>query len=299
VANRAVAPKSAAQHAPASGTDATAALGALKSKLEADRAHRYVVVRDGMDHGPFSAVELLQQLASHAFTGEDILADRHSKGTERAIKDWPDFAPFAEHAGRHRAIAAEKAAIDRGVAKESKRTRGKALIGLLLLGMLLAGTSAWFMVRVGTRNDDVEVQTDTASNVEAEGALAAKKGAGGGKRSSGAIGGIPQLGGGLSCEAAQNAYVEELKMAGGGPADITRGQYSSIMNSGAYFSHCGVPSSVAVSICVAVQSGHAVGVTVNTTPNHGSRACIASAVRKLGFPANPKLDVVRVNFAAQ
>ena len=36
------------------------------------------------------------------------------------------------------------------------------------------------------------------------------------------------LAGGQSCEAAQAAYVEEIKMTGG-QADITRGQYGSIL----------------------------------------------------------------------
>lgn len=291
-----------ARNAPASNRGpqdaATASLAALKAKLEADPSPRYVVIRDGMDHGPFNAVELLQQIRAHSFVEGDLLQDR-KLNQERAIRDWPDFAPFADHARRHRDIVEEKAAIDRGVAQESKRTKSKAFLGLLLLGVVLSGSAAWFMAQRGTRSDEVAVQTESASNIEAEGALAVKKGAAGGKRVTGSSGGIPQLGGGLSCEAAQSAYVEELKMAGGGPADITRGQYASIMNSGSYFSHCGVPSSVAVNICVAVQSGRAVGVTVSTSPNHPSRSCIASAVRKLGFPANPKLDVVRVNFAAQ
>jgi eukaryotic-like serine/threonine-protein kinase len=280
------------------GDDATASLAALKARLEADPSPRYVVIRDGMDHGPFSAVELLQQIRAHAFVENDVLQDRTS-GAEKPIRSWDEFAPFADHARRHRDIAEEKAAIDRGVAQESKRTKGKAFLGLLLLGVLLAGAGAWFVTQKGTRSDEVAVQTENASNIEAEGALAVKKGTGtGGKRVVGSQGGIPQLGGGMSCEGAQASYVEELKMTGGGPADISRGAYASVMNSGAYFSHCGVPSSVAVNICVAVQGGRAVGVTVNTTPNHGSKSCIASAVRRLGFPSNPKLDVVRVNFAA-
>jgi hypothetical protein len=103
----------------------------------------------------------------------------------------------------------------------------------------------------------------------------------------------------MSCEAAQAAYVEEIKMSGKGQADITRGQYASIMNNGAYLNRCGVPSNVAVSICAAVQNGRAVGVTVSTKPNHPSRSCIARQVRGMSFPSHPKLDVVRVNFAAQ
>jgi hypothetical protein len=283
------------------GDSATQELTALKARLEGDPAPRYVVVKDGMDHGPFNAVELLQQIGTHSFVDSDVLRNNSTR-EERPIADWPDFAPFAEHAKLHRDIAEEKAAINRGVAQESKRTRGKAFIGLLLLGVIMAGAGLWFLKQVGTRNDEVAIQTETANNVEAEGALNVKNGPGGaagGKRVVGNQGGIPILAGGMSCEGAQSAYVEEMKMGGGGQADISRGQYSSIMNSGAYFSHCGVPNNVAVSICVAVQNGRAVGVTVSTTPNHGSRACITSAVRNLKFPSHPKLDVVRASFAAQ
>ena len=45
----------------------TARLADLKARLEADPRPRYVVIKDGMDHGPFNAVELLQQIGSHAF----------------------------------------------------------------------------------------------------------------------------------------------------------------------------------------------------------------------------------------
>lgn len=293
-------PRSNPKSAPR-GDSATAELAALKARLEGDPSPCYVVVKDGMDHGPFNAVEMLQMIGSHSFVESDVLRNNNTR-QEKPIGDWPDFAPFAEHARLHRDIAEEKAAIHRGVAQESKRTRGKAFIGLLLLGAILVGAGLWFLKQVGTRSDEVAIQTEMASNVEAEGALNVKNGPGGsagGRRVVGNQGGIPILAGGMSCEAAQAAYVEEIKMAGSGQADITRGQYSSVMNSGAYFSHCGVPDSVSVSICVAVQSGRAVGVTVSTTPNHGSKACISSAVRNLKFPSHPKLDVVRVNFAAQ
>src|SRR5690606_15925441 len=128
----------------------------------------------------------------------------------------------------------------------------------------------WFVTQVGTRSDDVAIQTEAVSNIEAEGALKADKkakakGGSKGSRVIGSSGGVPQLAGGQSCEGAQAAYIEEIKM-NGGQADITRGQYSGIMNSGNYFSHCGVPNSVGVNICVAVQSGRAVGVSVSTTP---------------------------------
>jgi hypothetical protein len=281
--------------------NATGELTELKQRLESDPRPRYVVVRDGMDHGPFSAVELLQQIASNTFTEADMLRDTFSQD-ERAIAEWPEFAPFAEHARRHRDIVAEKVAIEKTAESEKKSTVGKALLGLITIGLLLVGAAAWLLVKVGARKDTVAVQSDTVTNVDAEGNLNVPKGAKGkGGRVVGSAGGIPILGGGMSCEAAQSAYVEEMNVGGPkGPADITASQYGSIMNGGGYLNGCGLPSSTAVDVCVAVQNGRAVGVTVRTRPHNGSAAaCIASHVRGMSFPVHPKLDVTRTSFAAQ
>ncbi len=59
--------------------DARARLEGLKARLESDPRPRYVVSKDLMDHGPFSAVELLQQIASHAFTSEHGLRDENQR----------------------------------------------------------------------------------------------------------------------------------------------------------------------------------------------------------------------------
>jgi hypothetical protein len=280
--------------------DATTELASLKSRLEADPRPRYVVVKDGMDHGPFNAVELLQQIASHTFVETDIIRDSLSND-ERTIRDWDEFAPFAEHARLHRDIKAEKAAIDRVVVQESRSTRGKTIFGLALLGAFLAAGAVWFLTKRGAKKDDVEMMDDTMSNIEVDGGLNAsgKRGAGGGKRVVGrGPGGVPILGGGMSCESAQNAYVEEMNVGGPrGQADITAGQYGSILNRGSYFGHCGVPNSTGLNICAAVQNGRAVGVTVVARPrNRGIESCVAASVRGLSFPSHPKLDVTRTTF---
>ncbi len=275
-------------------------LTALKARLEADPRPRYVVIKDGMDHGPFSAVELLQQIASHTFVGEDLVRDSVA-GTEAAIADSDEFAPFAHHAHLHREQKAEKAAIERVVAQESRSTRGKAIFGIAIVGVLLAAGGTWFLTQRGARNDEIAVHQDTAANVEADAGLnvPTKKG-GGGKRVVGKSGNYPLLGGGMSCEAAQNAYVEEMKMGVRGQADLSAGQFQSVLGRGTYFSQCGVPSNMAVNICAAVQNGRAVGVTVRTTPSSPQhQSCIAGGVRRLSFPSHPKLDVTRTSFAAQ
>jgi eukaryotic-like serine/threonine-protein kinase len=279
--------------------NATSELASLKARLESDPRPRYVVVKDGMDHGPFSAVELLQQIASHTFVENDIIRDALSKD-ERSIKDWDEFAPFAEHAKLHREVKAEKEAIERVVVAETRSTRGKAFVGIAVVGALVIAAGIWFLTARGRRSDEVAVQADTLSNVEVDGGLTSTKKAGGGSGRGvvGKSGGYPILGSGMSCEAAQNAYVEERNVGGPkGQADLTAGQYSSVLNRGSYFGHCGVPDSMGINICAAVQNGRAVGVTVTTKPRDPRiQSCIAAGVRGLSFPSNPKLDVTRTNF---
>lgn len=279
---------------PSSGGDN---LLAVKARLEADPRPRYVVVKDGMDHGPFSAVELLQQVASHTFEEEDVVRDAVT-GTEFTIRDSADFGPFARHARMGRHEKAERAALHASVAKESRSTAGKAVFGLVALGALLLGGVIWFMTARGAKSDRIAVVEEQAANVESDVGLKVKKRGGGGGGVIGKSGGYPMLGGGMSCEAAQNAYVEEMKMGSPqGQADLTAGQFQAVLGNGTYLNACGVPDSTSVRVCAAIQNGRAVGVTVSTSPSSGSlNACVASKVRGMSFPSHPKLDVTRTTF---
>ncbi|HEY6722933.1 MAG TPA: hypothetical protein VI197_02845, partial [Polyangiaceae bacterium] len=154
----------------------TEQLAALKRRLEADRTPRYVVIKDGMDHGPFAGVELLQQIANHTFEPDDVIRDTVAN-TEIAVKDSPEFSHFAKHAKIHRDIKEEKAAIERVTVKESRSTRSKALLGILLVGALAAAGGVWFLTQRGAKSDEIEVQGEVAANVESDTSLEVKKGA--------------------------------------------------------------------------------------------------------------------------
>jgi hypothetical protein len=102
-----------------------------------------------------------------------------------------------------------------------------------------------------------------------------------------------------SCEAALATYEEHIDLNGPrAPADVPSAAYAAILDRGSYFAHCGVPAASAIDICAAIQSGRAVGVTVNTRPRNAIlQTCIARAVHGLRFPVHPKLDVARTHFA--
>lgn len=283
--------------------DPTSRLSDMKARLESDPRPRYVVAKDGMDHGPFNAVELLQQIASGSFTETNSLRDAFTE-EERLIKDWEEFAPFAEQAKLNRDIKQEKKALEAVVTAEKKGTQYKALIGLAFIGVFLAGGAGWMARQKANKEKALEVagQGVAAPMSEVSAGLgAAKGGPGGGPGGARAPGGgnYPMLAGGMSCEAAQSKYVEEYKIGNNGPADLTAGQYGAVLNRGSYLSACNVPSSMEVSICAAVQNGRAVGVTVSTNPpNGGIASCVAGQVRAISFPANPRLDVARTTFAS-
>jgi hypothetical protein len=284
--------------APTKKDDVTTELTALKGRLESDPRPRYVVTKDSMDHGPFSAVELLQQIATHTFTDADLLFDNLTK-QERPVKDWEEFAPFAEHARIHRTIKAEKEAIERVVVEERKSTTSKALLGLLVVGGLLAVATVWFVARRGAKSDRIAVQEDKVSNVESDAGLNVPKRAGAGRGVVGTSAGFPMVKGGTSCEAAIAAYTEQYNIGSDKkvPADLTANQYGAVLNRGTYLLPCGVPRSMRVSICAAVQNGRAVGVTVTTNPPQpGVASCVAGQVRGMSFPGHPRLDVTRTTF---
>ncbi|HMJ52171.1 MAG TPA: hypothetical protein VK540_08845 [Polyangiaceae bacterium] len=284
-----------APRAATRGPDPTAQLADVKGRLEADPRPRYVVIKEGMDHGPFNAVELLQQIGSHAFEGKHILRDTLS-GDEKPIEDWTEFAPFAEHAKINREIVAEKKAIEQVVVAEAKGTRAKTFVGIGALAVLLAGIAGWYVRARGLRNDAIQMANEQGISVESAGGLKGQNRKGVAARPGG--GGGPGLPSGLSCEGARAKYIEEISIGGPkGQADLTAGQFASVLNNGSYISGCGTPGSMHVNVCAAVQNGHAVGVTVTTEPpNGGIASCIAGAVRRMSFPSNPKLDIATTRF---
>lgn len=280
--------------------DPTTKLADLKARLESDTRPRYIVIQDEMDHGPFSAVELLQQIASHTFTEDSLLRDTFSM-EEHMIKDWKEFSPFAEQAKLHREIKAEKVELEKTITAEKKATTSKALIGGISLTAITLIIAVIVLKARGSRNDTVEVTGDTAVNVDIAGGVKngsqPRPGQGGPVGRLPSAGGFPSLPSGLSCEGAQSKYVEEMKMGEKGAPDLTQGQFASVLNNGTYLNGCGVPDSTVVNICAAVQNGRAVGVTVSMQPpNPSAQSCVASKIRGISFPSNPKLDIARTTF---
>lgn len=279
--------------AAAAAKDPTRHLASLKARLESDPRPRYVVNKQRMDHGPFSAVELLQQVASHKFVGTDILRDELTGGS-KTIDEWEEFAPFAQHARLHRDIAHEKKEVAKAVVAEKKAGAAKLIIGIIGAVAILAVGVLFVVKTVGSRKDGDDVSDDpNAVDLSAGGSLKGGKKAGGAGGKGGVGGGAGGGGfpGGLSYEAALNMNNQEIKMGEKSGPDLTDGQLGGPMRNAAFVSACGAPDSMKVTVKVAIKGGRAVGVTVITNPSNGGVAsCVDRSVRGLSWPVSSKMD---------
>jgi hypothetical protein len=102
-----------------------------------------------------------------------------------------------------------------------------------------------------------------------------------------------------SCEAAlENAHQDVDLTTGRGAPDVTRDAYASLLDRGTYLAPCDVPGDTALDLCVAVQDGRAIGVTVTATPgNSRVVACVRRALSGFAFPVSARMDVARTRFA--
>lgn len=270
-------------------------LAQLKRRLESDPRPRYVVNKDRMDHGPFSAVELLQQIAVNVFVAEDFLRDELS-GQTRPIGEWEEFAPFSQQAALKREVIEEKRVVAEVAKAEKKAGVAKSTIGVLVVVAMAAGAAFWFLSVKGSRNDEVQIQNDSVVDLALDGGIKGQKkakargGGGGGGGGGGA--------GGMSYEAALAANPQNITVGGGGGTpDLTDQQLSGPMRNAAFLDACSAPQSMHVTVKTVVKMGRAIGVSVYTTPaNGGVAACIDRAVRSLAWPVNAKADSFTTNY---
>ncbi len=283
-----------------SGPSVAQQLATLKARLEADPRPRFVVNKQRMDHGPFNAVELLQQIASNTFVSTDELRDELS-GQARPIAEWDEFAPFAKHAQMARDIQTEKKEVARVEKAEKTSGVAKVVIAVLLIGAVVGGAAFWFLKVRGSRSDEVAVEDEGALDLDIDGGIKGgggrRRGAGGRGAGGGGGGGGGFTGGG-SFEAALAANNEQITIGGGGGgADLTNAQLGGPLKNATFISGCGAPDSMKVTVKVAVKMGRAVGVSVYTSPPNGAvSSCVDRHVRGLSWPANAKMDFVTTQY---
>lgn len=252
-------------------------LAQLKARLEADPSPRWIVVKDKMDHGPFAAIELLQQIASDRFTSDEILVDTHT-GARVPIKEHKEFSRFAHHANLKRENIKENKAVAQAERVEKAAGAAKGTIGAIAVVAVIAvvGVVVW---RIQAKRAEEEARKrDEAMQVAGEGSIKGQavaqkpKYAGGGGGGGGYYGGKSYedaLKNSVSDNDAEGISMAECSAVGGGIA-----------------ASCGLNGSATAKFVV--QNGHVKGVSVSTNPSQpGVESCMKAAIGGVGFRNMP------------
>lgn len=303
--------------APAAGAAPSAIvdLGSLLAQVTENDSHRWIVVKDGLDHGPYSGRELVRMLAAGEALGTHRLMNMDT-GERKPVDEWPEFAGFAAQYEAKVKQAATAVAVEKVATSEKRAGRTKVLVagGIILA---VAGAGIAFALTRNASDTERLAQADLdglyeMGEIAIEGTaetLPDTPHGGGGRRHGGgghSAGGSPTGsgggagesggggGGGLSYEDAMNRAVEMGDISGGGAGggQLTSAQVAAVMNQNVnrVYGACVVPeqgrggnlSNVTIDIAI-LGNGQVQGASAREGSQE-FKSCVNRVVRGVHFP---------------
>jgi hypothetical protein len=257
------------------------------AKITEDDAPRWMMVKNGMDHGPFSGRQLVnmivqgEALKSHELMNTDT-------GKRGKLEEFDEFQEFLAQYELRRSEAEKASALAHVETKEKHSARFKILFGAVGVGVigLAAGIYALSLSGAGrSGKGDAELDMYRRGEVAIEGSAGIlPTPRGGGARRSGGGGGGP---GGMSYEEAMMQAVDIGSAHGAGESQLKAATVAGVMNQhlNQFFKNCVHGSVGKVTIDIAIAGSGAVqGVSVNGGDS-GFQRCIAGQVRGIHFPS--------------
>jgi serine/threonine protein kinase len=260
------------------------------AKITEDDAPRWMIVKNGMDHGPFSGRQLVNMIVQGEALKDHELLNTDS-GRRGKLAEFPEFTDFLKQYELKRGEQERAAALVHAEKSEKRSTVFKLGIGLGALALIGAAGGIYALSRSGAGKGD---ESDAALDMYKRGEIEVSGSAGilpmpkpGTRRSSGgkSSGGS---GGGLSYEDAMMQAVDIGSSAtGGGEAQLSASTVAGVMNKhlNQLYGACvrGNPGKVKIDIAIA-GNGNVLGVSVDA-PDNGLQRCVADQVRKIHFPS--------------
>lgn len=300
---------------PAPGAAAEVDLGGLLAKITENDAPRWMVVKDGLDHGPFSGRELVELIVKSDVLADHVLLNMDD-GDRRPVKEHPELREFVDQARIRREEDARKAALKRAESAEKRTGVAKAAIAAGVLLVLGGGVAVFLMTREAGGDEQV-AQADMGDlfqrgQIEVEGTAGIlpdpPRGGGGGMRRAGGGGGGRPGGFHGSYEDAMNVPIDLGDATGSGSqARLSPGDVASTMNRSlnSIYNACVVPElrrggglgNVTIDIAIA-GSGSVMGVSARAGSGE-FKTCIRNQVSRVRFPsfAAPRMGA-RYSFSA-
>ena len=266
-------------------------LSNLLSKITENDAPRWMVVKDNLDHGPFSGRELVNLVLKGEIQGDHGLLNMDS-GERRKVGESPEFSEFVAQFKLKKGEQDHQVALERSAKVETASMFTKVAI----LGVVIAAVAAGVGIFLVTRPDvQEESRTDAElADLYERGEIEITGSAGilpdppsGGGRRRRRTGGA----GGASYEDAMNQVVNLGDVSGGGggsqarlsPQDVAGIMNRNINRLVPCLSQGSGGGQVRIDMAIA-GNGHVLGATVrNGTP--AFQQCVAGRVQQIRFPS--------------
>jgi len=292
-------PITIASESPPANTQATRDdIGDLTARLTANDGPRWVFVKDGMDHGPFTARELIKAIVDGEVLEQNLLFNMASN-EKKPLGEYPDFQPFVQQYRIRRDEKEHAVALDRSKKDEKRSNAAKFAILVVSIGAIVLIGGSYLLNRraanvrkkheadLAALYESGQVQiTGTAGILK----IPTRSGARGSKSGSHSSGG-----GFGSYEDAMNQALELGDATkGGGERQLTSGDVAGVMNRelnrmfgcvGEELRRGGKLGNVGIDIAI-LGSGKVAGASVHA----GSAAfqrCISGKVQNVHFPSFP------------
>ncbi|MDD9935274.1 MAG: protein kinase [Myxococcales bacterium] len=278
-------------------------LAATLDTLSENDAPRWMAVKDGLDHGPFTVRELVKLIVEGEVLPDHGLLNMDTN-ERKPVLEWAEFAEFIEQYKLRKAEADHESALEKSTKIERRGNVAKfAIFGAAIAVFGIAGGS-YLMSRGAEEAREAEGDVDLAAMFESgqvkitgtAGILKAptrRKGGGGGKASGKSTGGGG--GGFASYEDAMNTAMELGDVSrGGGERQLTSNDVAGVMNRklntlfgcvSKELRRGGRLGTVKINLAI-LGSGKVMGASVNTG-SPAFKRCIVGKVRGVKFPSFP------------
>ncbi|MET0341834.1 MAG: protein kinase [Polyangiales bacterium] len=267
---------------------AEADLKGVYTKITEDDAPRWMLMKAGMDHGPFSGRQIVnmivkgEALREHELTNTDTR--RHGK-----IGEFAEFGEFLAQYELRRGEQERAEALTHADRRESRSAMFKLAVGVGAVALIGLGGAIYALSRGSAdKHEGADAQLDMYKRGELEisgsaGILPPPRA--GTRRSSGVPSG--GSGAGLSYEDAMMQAVDLGSATGGGEQQLSAGTVAGVINRNLnqIYNACvkGTPGEVRVDVAIG-GSGQVMGVTVTAKEPALSR-CVGDQVRRIRFPS--------------
>lgn len=301
VSSPGVAPAAAPKPRPPAGPD----FGNLVQKLTENDAPRWMASKDGLDHGPFTARELIALIVDGEVLEEHHLLNMNTN-ERKPLGEYKEFSEFVGQYKIRKSEADHANALEKSVKVEKRSNVAKGTILTLSVAAVLLGGIGYLVSRQAAEQKEARADVDLAAMFESgkvqikgtAGILKYKRRKGGGKGATGAKGspggGSPSAGGFGSYDDAMNTAMEMNLDKAGGEKQLSSNDVAGVMNRrlnslfgcvGQELRKGGGLGTVTIDLAIA-GTGKVMGASVRP----GSKAfqsCIKGKVKAIKFPSFP------------